>query len=135
MIGARVLRFNRREQGASSLTALCFVISAWVFLTALLRVLPIYLEHRVIVSAMHSVAQGYDTAAHGREEVREALEKTWVVNRIDGVESDSVSIDRRRTGVILTLRYSISFPLVGPIDGVWLFDDVVADSRSARRSL
>lgn len=135
MIGARVLRFNRREQGASSLTALCFVISAWVFLTALLRVLPIYLEHRVIVSAMHSVAQGYDTAAHGREEVREALEKTWVVNRIDGVESDSVSIDRRRTGVILTLSYSISFPLVGPIDGVWRFDDVVADSRSARRSL
>lgn len=135
MIGARVLRINRREQGASSLTALCFVISAWVFLTALLRVLPIYLEHRVIVSAMHSVAQGYDTAAHGREEVREALEKTWVVNRIDGVASDSVSIDRRRAGVILTLSYSISFPLVGPIDGVWRFDDVVADSRSGRRSL
>ena len=135
MIGARVLRFNRREQGASSLTALCFVISAWVFLTALLRVLPIYLEHRVIVSAMHSVAQGYDSAAHGREEVRQALQKTWAVNRIDGVESDSVSIDRRRTGVILTLSYGISFPLVGAIDGVWRFDDVVADSRSARRSL
>ena len=117
------------------MTALCFVITAWVFLTALLRVLPIYLEHRVIVSAMHSVAQGYDTAAHGREEVREALEKTWVVNRIDGVASDSVSIDRRRAGVILTLSYSISFHLVGPIDGVWRFDDVVADSRSVRRSL
>ena len=130
-----MLRVNRREQGASSLTALCFVISAWVFLTALLRVLPVYLEHRVIVSAMHSVAQGYDSAAHGREEVRQALQKTWAVNRIDGVESDSVSIDRRRTGVILTLSYSISFPLVGAIDGVWRFDDVVADSRSARRSL
>ena len=135
MIGARVLRINRREQGASSLTALCFVISAWVFLTALLRVLPIYLEHRVIVSAMHSVAKGYDSLAHGREEVRQALQKTWAVNRIDGVESDSVSIDRRRTGVILTLSYGVSFPLVGAIDGVWRFDDVVADSRSARRSL
>lgn len=130
-----MLRVNRREQGASSLTALCFVISAWVFLTALLRVLPVYLEHRVIVSAMHSVAQGYDSEAHGREEVRQALQKTWAVNRIDGVESDSVSIDRRRTGVILTLSYGVSFPLVGAIDGVWRFDDVVADSRSARRSL
>lgn len=130
-----MLRVNRREQGASSLTALCFVISAWVFLTALLRVLPVYLEHRVIVSAMHSVAQGYDSAAHGRGEVRQALQKTWAVNRIDGVESDSVSIDRRRTGVILTLSYGVSFPLVGAIDGVWRFDDVVADSRSARRSL
>ena len=130
-----MLRVNRREQGASSLTALCFVISAWVFLTALLRVLPVYLEHRVIVSAMHSVAQGYDSAAHGREEVRQALQKTWAVNRIDGVESDSVSIDRRRTGGILTLSYGVSFPFVGAIDGVWRFDDVVADSRSARRSL
>jgi hypothetical protein len=111
------------------------VITAWVFLTALLRVLPIYLEHRVIVSAMHNVAQGYDSAAHGREKVRQALQKTWAVNRIDGVESDSVAIDRRRTGVILTLSYSISFPLVGSIDGIWRFDDIVSDSRSARRSL
>jgi len=117
------------------LTALCFVITAWVFLTALLRGLPIYLEHRVIVRAMHNVAQGYDSAAHGREEVRQALQKTWTVNRIDGVASESVSIDRRRTGVILTLSYSISFPLVGPIDGIWRFDDIVADSRSVRRSL
>ena len=126
---------NRRERGASSLTVLCFIITLWVSLTALLRVLPIYLEHRVIVSAMHGVAQGYDSAAHGREEVRQALRKTWVVNRIDGVESDSVLIDRRRTGVILTLSYSVSFPLAGAIDGVWRFDDIVADSRSSRRSL
>ena len=84
---------------------------------------------------MHGVAQGYDSAAHGREEVRQALRKTWVVNRIDGVESDSVLIDRRRTGVILTLSYSVSFPLAGAIDGVWRFDDIVADSRSSRRSL
>ena len=135
MIGAKLSCANRREQGASSLTVLCFVITAWVSLTALLRVLPIYLEHRVIVSAMHNVAQGYDSAAHGREEVRQALQKTWAVNRIDGVESDSVAIDRRRTGVILTLSYSISFPLVGSIDGIWRFDDIVADSRSARSSL
>ena len=106
-----------------------------MFLTALLRVLPIYLEHRVIVSAIHNAAQGYDSAAHGREEVRQALQKTWAVNRIDDAESESVLIDRRRTGVILALSYSIRFPVVGSIDGIWQFDDIVADSRSARRSL
>ena len=79
------------------MTALCFVITAWVFLTALLRGLPIYLEHRVIVSAVHNVAPGYDSTAHGRGEVRQAFQKTWTVNRIDGVASESASIDRRRT--------------------------------------
>ena len=87
-----MLRVNRREQGASSLTALCFVISAWMFLTALLRVLPVYLEHRVIVSAMHSVAQSYDSAAHGREEVRQALQKTWA-----GIGSTALSLIRYRS--------------------------------------
>lgn len=90
-------RVNRREQGASILTALCSVITAWMFLTALLRVLPTYLEHRAIVSAMHNVAPGYDIAAHGRGKVRQAFQKTWTVNRIDGVASESASIDRRRT--------------------------------------
>ena len=111
------------------------MITAWVFLTALLRVLPIYLEHLVIVSAMHNAAQGYDSAAHGRDEVRQAFQQTWTVNWIDGVASESVSIDRRRTGVIWTLSYSISFPLIGSVDGIWRFDDIMADSRSVRRSL
>ena len=40
-----------------------------------------------------------------------------------------VSIDRRRTGVILTLEYQTVFPLIGPIQGVWDFGTVEVDGR------
>ena len=108
---------------------MCVIVTGWVALTGLLRVLPVFMEHRTIVSAMESLASscvpGQDQSAH----VREALRKAWLINRISQVEASKVSIDRRRTGVILTLEYQTVFPLVGPIQGVWDFGTVEVDGR------
>ena len=81
---------------------MCVIVTAWVALTGLLRVLPVFMEHRTIVSAMESsYLPGQDQSA----DVREALRKAWLINRISQVDASKVSIDRRRTGVILTLDY------------------------------
>ncbi|MED6301342.1 MAG: DUF4845 domain-containing protein, partial [Pseudomonadota bacterium] len=100
--------------------------TAWVALTALLRVLPVFMEHRTIVSA---VASGYEPGQDQSADVREALWKAWSINRISQVDASEVSIDRRRTGAILTLEYQTTFPLVGPIQGVWDFGTVEVDGR------
>ena len=103
---------------------MCVIVTAWVALTGLLRVLPVFMEHRTIVSAMESVASSYEPVQDQSADVREALRKAWLINRISQVEASKVSIDRRRTGVILTLQYQTVFPLVGPIQGVWDFGTV-----------
>ena len=103
---------------------MCVIVTAWVALTGLLRVLPVFMEHRTIVSAMESVASSYEPVQDQSADVREALRKAWLINRISQVGASKVSIDRRRTGVILTLQYQTVFPLVGPIQGVWDFGTV-----------
>ena len=103
---------------------MCVILTAWVALTGLLRVLPVFMEHRTIVSAMESVASSYVPGQDQSADVREALRKAWLITRISQVEASKVSIDRRRTGVILTLQYQTVFPLVGPIQGVWDFGTV-----------
>jgi len=108
---------------------MCVIVTAWVALTGLLRVLPVFMEHRTIVSAMESVASSYVPGQDQSADVREALRKAWLINRISQVEASKVSIDRRRTGVILTLEYQAVFPLVGPIQGVWDFGTVEVDGR------
>lgn len=105
------------------------IVTAWVALTGLLRVLPVFMEHRTIVSAMESVASSYVPGQDQSADVREALRKAWLINRISQVEASKVSIDRRRTGVNLTLEYQTVFPLVGPIQGVWDFGIVEVDGR------
>ena len=108
---------------------MCVIVTAWVALTGLLRVLPVFMEHRTIVSAMESVASSYVPGQDQSADVREALRKAWLINRISQVDASKVSIDRRRTGVILTLEYQAVFQLVGPIQGVWDFGTVEVDGR------
>ena len=116
-------------RGSSSFSNLCVIVAAWVALTALLPVLPVFMEHRTIVSAMESVASGYEPGQHQSADFREALRRVWSINRISRVDASEVSIDRLRTGVILTLEYQTVFPLVGPIQGVWDSGTVEVDGR------
>lgn len=116
-------------RGASNFSILCVIVTGWVVLTALLRILPVYLEHRTIVSAMQSVATDYIPGQDHSADVREALRRAWSVNRISQADVSEVAIDRRRSGVILTLKYQTVFPLIGPIQGVWDFGTVEVDGR------
>lgn len=116
-------------RGASNFSILCVIVTGCVVLTALLRVLPVYLEHRTIVSAMQSVATDYIPGQDHSADVREALRKAWSVNRIAQADVSEVAIDRRRSGVILTLKYQTVFPLMGPIQDVWDFGTVEVDGR------
>ena len=116
-------------RGSSSFSILCVIVTAWVALTAVLPVLPVFMEHRTIVSAVESVASGYEPGQDQSADVGEALRKAWSINRISQVDASEVSIDRRRTGVILTLEYQTVFPLVGPIQGVWDSGTVEVDGR------
>jgi len=129
LIRYRNSQATRGMRGSSSFSILCVIVTAWVALTALLRVLPVFMEHRTIASAMESVASGYVPGKDQSADVREALRKAWSINRISQVDVSEVSIDRRRTGVILTLEYQTVFPLVGPIQGVWDFGTVEVDGR------
>ena len=129
MIQHRSSYAPRGMRGSSSFSVLCVIVTAWVALTGLLRVLPVFMEHRTIVSAMESVASSYVPGQDQSADVREALRKAWSINRISQVDASEVSIDRRRTGVILTLEYQTVFPLVGPIEGVWNFGTVEVDGR------
>ena len=119
----------RNMRGASSFSILCLIVTGWVALTALLRVLPVFMEHRTVISAKESVASNYVPGQDQSADVREALCKAWSINRIEQVDVSEVSIDRRRTGVIPTLEYQTVFPLIGPIQGVWDFGTVEVDGR------
>ena len=85
--------------------------------------------HRAIVSTMEPVASGYEPGQDQSADVREARWKARSINSISRVDASEVSIDRRRTGIILMLAYQAVFRLVGPIQGVWDFGTVEVDCR------
>ena len=120
---------TRGMRGSSSFYIFCVIVWAWVALTGLLRVLPVFMERRTIVSSMGS-AESRDVPEQDQNaDVRETLRKAWSITRVSQVGASEVPIDQRRTGVILMLKYQTVLPLVGPIHGVWDFSTVEVDGR------
>ena len=115
---------TRREQsGFSTLQLLSYLLAGWLVLTALLRLTPIYLEHRAVVSVMETIVDQYDPSIDSTARVKQKLDAAWSVNAIDQVDSGSVRIERRRSGLKLMLQYEVRFPMVGDISGAWAFDE------------
>jgi hypothetical protein len=89
----------------------------------LLRLTPIYLEHRVILSVLETIVQGYDPADDTSLQLRKKLNNAWSLNSIDQVDASEVKIRRRRAQLTLQLEYEVDFPLVGGVRGVWSFEE------------
>ena len=60
----------------------------------------------------------YDPSNDSTARIKQKLEAAWSVNAIDQVDSGSVRIERRRSGLKLMLQYEVRFPIVGDIVGV-----------------
>ena len=78
---------------------------------------------------MGSVVEGYASGTDSTSDVREALNRAWSVNRIDQADVDDVKIERLRSHIVLRLNYQAGFPLFGPVNGVWDFDEVEVNGR------
>ena len=114
---------RRKQSGFSTLQLLCYLLAGWLVLTALLRLAPIYLEHRAVISVMETIVDQYDPSIDSTARVKQKLDAAWSVNAIDQADSGSVRIERRRSGLTLMLQYEVRFPIVGDIVGVWAFNE------------
>ena len=117
---------RRKQSGSSTLQMLCYLLAGWMVLTALLRLTPIYLEHRAVVSVMETIVDQYDPSNDSTARIKRKLDAAWSVNAIDQADSRSVKIERRRSSLTLMLQYEVRFPIVGDIVGVWAFDETFA---------
>jgi hypothetical protein len=114
---------RHNQSGASTVQLLCYALSGWLVLTVLLRLTPIYLEHRVIVSVLETIVQEYDPVDDTSLQLRKKLNNAWSLNSIHQVDASEVNIRRRRAQLTLQLEYRVDFPLVGGVSGVWSFEE------------
>ena len=117
---------RRKQSGSSTLQLLSYLLAGWLVLTALLRLAPIYLEHRAVISVMETIVDQYDPSIDSKARIKQKLDAAWSLNAIDQADSGSVRVERRRSGLTLMLQYEVRFPIVGDIVGVWAFDETFA---------
>lgn len=117
---------RQRQAGSSTIQLLCYLLSGWLVLTILLRLTPIYLEHRTALSVLETIISEYDPSNDSSARIKQKLNTAWSVNAIDQVDANRVRVERSRSELKLILQYEVRFPILGDIVGVWAFDETLA---------
>jgi len=117
--------FPGHEKG-NTFVGFLLKITMYGFLVLLiLRIGPIYLEHYKIIESLESLKSDQDLASRSREEIMVMLQKRWDVNGVDTVTKENVTITKDLDGVSVRVAYDASQHIMGNIDVVATFDDVI----------
>lgn len=115
---------NRKHQKGLSLIGFLLLLAAALFVTYIgMKLVPIYLNHYSVVSAMKGVAEEPGIADMSPARVRDLLFRRLTVNYVTAVKPEHVQIIRS-TGRDLVVEYEVREPMIGNIDVVVKFSRV-----------
>jgi Domain of unknown function (DUF4845) len=121
-------RFPTRPGRQGGMTLISFLLLMGllgVCAVVAMRVVPIYIDHYMILSTVESLQQDRELGSKSREEILDLLRKRWDINNIDDVTTANVKIERDDGKLKLNLRYDVIRPVLGNLDVLVHFDDVV----------
>ncbi len=111
-----------RQQGASALTMLVFVLFFGGLLTLIIKLGPIYMDDITIQEALEGLDGTDGLSAMGPAEVRRLITKRLSVNNVRGLDPKAITIDKDGNLVLIKVEYSASANLFRNVDAVVSFN-------------
>ncbi|MCK9636206.1 MAG: DUF4845 domain-containing protein [Methylobacter tundripaludum] len=112
-----------RQQGLT-LISLVFVLGLIGFFTLLtLKIVPIYLDHGKVKSALEALKQMPDLQTLSEFEIRDSLTKRFNINYVYDVNQDDITVVRHGDYVKVDIEYETVVKLVGNLSALAEFHD------------
>jgi len=119
----------RKQKGLTFIGFLLVLIMVLVFVFLGMRIAPIYLEYYSVVSAMNGVAAERGSAQYSPYDIKAKVLNRLYVSYTDGnVHEENIRIVRRQ-GVQLRITYEVRKPIIGNLDVIASFDELVTLSN------
>ena len=99
-----------------------------------LRVVPSYIEYLIVKDLMARVAAEHDRQTDTVTNLRTRLGKLLTTHQIYDTRIEDLAIYRERGVTVIDASYENRFPLFWILDGVIVFDDLVAETASMSRT-
>ncbi len=116
---------NRSQQGFTFWSIVFYVLVLGSAMVLALRVAPSYLEYRTVRDIMERAVSEFDPNTQSSREIKTRIRKLLKTSQIYVIKAEDVKIFRDRNDVVFDATYEVRFPLVGILDGVMHFDDLV----------
>lgn len=93
-----------------------------LFLTAGLKIAPLYMDNNVIVDAMEGVMANNDISEMTLSDIRNSLNRTLIVNNVE-LPGDAMTEDREGSVDYVVISYEARTPLFYNISAVVQFEN------------
>ena len=117
---------SRQSQAGMSIPGMLVIaIMVGFFVMCGIRMTPIYLEYLTVKRIMEDVASEFKPEEDQIRDIRRKISNMLNTNQVYGLEPKEVEVFRKDGKTIIDASYEARIPIMGRIDAVMNFDDLV----------
>lgn len=113
------------QQGLSMLGWLVILFVVTFFITCAVKILPLYIDSWTLENSIENVVDKQALSTGSTEEIRSAIDRQFVTNRVDVMKARDLKIERKQGKIIIDATYERRTPLFYNIDVVVKFDHLI----------
>lgn len=115
----------KKQQGVSKLGLVVMFFLVAVFLTAGLKVVPLYIDHNLIVGICDELIETGEADNMTISDIRIRVSNTLRINNVTGFDLRSITLRRENSQAIITVAYERRVELFANLDVIAKFDSVL----------
>ena len=116
-------RLLRRQQGMTTLGMVILVVFIGIFAFAVLRLVPVYLNHMKVASVVSGVQQEFDGAGATSGMIRRSISNRFDVEMVSEIRATDITVTKVDGGYEVAAVYSHKAPFIGNVSFVVDFDE------------
>jgi len=116
---------RQRQSGMSILGILMIMIMVGFFLMCAVRMSPPYFEYLSVKDIISRIANEHDSEKQGISQIRRKIADIFNTNQIYELDPREVEVYRRKGKTYIDASYEVRLPIMGRIDAVLKFDDLL----------
>lgn len=113
----------KRQQGLTLISLIFFLGLIGFFVLLTLKIVPIYLDHGKVKSALEAIKQMPDLQTKSEYEIRDSLNKRFNINYVYDVKQDDIKVLRHGNYVKVDIEYETVVKIVGNLSVLAEFHD------------
>lgn len=114
-----------KQRGMSGLGFLVMLLIIGFVITALIKVLPIYIDSWTVKGAVQSAVEAGAAADQSSSAIRKRIERQFTMNQITVITPRDVKIERKKNGIIeIDASYEARVQFIQNLDVVVRFENL-----------
>lgn len=109
----KAVKSTTRQRGVGLTNLLTWAFLLVFIAIGIMKVIPVYVQDRTIQHALDQIAHNPDMQEAQVRDIQDAFFKQATMDAITVVSEKDIVVDKRSTGLVLSVNYQVKVPLMG----------------------